>query len=125
MAEPTVIHLPELPQRITREQALAALEILGLPSSVSNYELDCTDGITVGLLAHDSEGRRLRVGDGPAIITVQIPFANEQPDTGDEDPAPVYFLESRAALTTEQCAEIRRRWRELYSDVVHREHPEP
>ncbi|MFE3855290.1 hypothetical protein ACFXPN_29680 [Streptomyces griseorubiginosus] len=75
MAEPTVIHLPKLPERITREQALAALEILGLPSSVSTYELDSTDGLTVGLLAQDSEGRKLAVGDGPAIITVQIPFA--------------------------------------------------
>lgn len=77
MAEATVIHLPELPESITREQALAAMEILGLPSSVSTYELDCKDGITVGLLAEDIEGRKLRVGDGPAIITVQIPFAQE------------------------------------------------
>lgn len=75
MAEATVIHLPELPESITREQALATLEILGLPSSVSTYELDCMDGITVGLLAQDTEGNKVRVGDGPALITVQIPFA--------------------------------------------------
>jgi hypothetical protein len=75
MAEATVIHLPELPESITREQALAALEILGLPASVRTYELDCMDGITVGLLAQDTEGSKVRVGDGPALITVQIPFA--------------------------------------------------
>ena len=77
MAEATVIHLPELPESITREQALAAMEILGLPTSVRTCELDCMDGITVGLLAEDTEGRKVRMGDGPALITVQIPFAQE------------------------------------------------
>lgn len=75
MAEATVIQLPDLPESITREQALAALEILGLPGSVSSFELDRADGITVALLAQDAEGNKLRVGDGPALITVQIPFA--------------------------------------------------
>lgn len=70
-----MIALPDLPDAITREQALAALEILGLPSSVTQIELDHADGLTVGMLAEDSEGHKVRVGGGPAVITVQIPFA--------------------------------------------------
>lgn len=69
-----MIELPELPDSITREQALAALEVLGLPSSVRTFELDYIDGLTVGFLAEDTEGNRVKVGDGPALITVQIPF---------------------------------------------------
>lgn len=70
-----MIELPDLPNAITREQALAALEILGLPSSVTQIELDHADSLTVGLLAEDAQGRKIKVGDGPAMITVQIPFA--------------------------------------------------
>ncbi|GHI91290.1 hypothetical protein [Streptomyces olivaceus] len=70
-----MIALPDLPDSITREQALAALDALGLPSSVSQIELDRSDGLTVGLLAEDAEGNRVKVGGGPAIITVLIPFA--------------------------------------------------
>ncbi|GGV86766.1 hypothetical protein GCM10010294_67800 [Streptomyces griseoloalbus] len=72
-----MIQLPELPESITREQARAALDALGLPGSVTTFELDHVDGLTVGLLAQDTEGRKVRVGDGPALITVQIPFATE------------------------------------------------
>jgi len=70
-----VIELPELPESITREQSLAALDALGLPGSVTYYELDCRDGLTVGLVAQDAEGRKPMVGDGPALITVHIPFS--------------------------------------------------
>lgn len=70
-----MIQLPELPDSITREQALAVLDVLGLPGSVTQIELDHRDGLTVGLLAEDGEGRKLKVGSGPALITVQIPFA--------------------------------------------------
>lgn len=70
-----MIELPELPNSITREQAIAALEILGLPSSVTTFELDHVDGLTVGLLAQNTDGHKIRVGSGPALITVQIPFA--------------------------------------------------
>ncbi|MFC8985169.1 hypothetical protein [Streptomyces sp. NPDC057115] len=66
---------PDLPEVITREQALAALEALGLPSGVRTIELHCTEGLTVCLLAQDAEGRMVQVGNGPALITVQIPFA--------------------------------------------------
>ncbi|MGA5605933.1 hypothetical protein ACPCUF_33790 [Streptomyces griseoincarnatus] len=69
-----MIQMPDLPDSITRAQALAACEALGLPSSVRTFELDCKDGLTVGFLAEDTEGRRISVGDGPALITVQIPF---------------------------------------------------
>lgn len=71
----TVIEMPDLPESITREQARTALEVLGLPGSVTSYELDCGEGLTVGLVAQDEKGRKITVGDGPAIITVQIPFA--------------------------------------------------
>lgn len=70
-----MIELPDLPDSITRGQAMAALDVLGLPGSVTQIELDHRDGLTVGLLAEDSEGHKLKVGNGPALITVQIPFA--------------------------------------------------
>ncbi|WP_121710116.1 hypothetical protein [Streptomyces sp. E5N91] len=70
-----MIRLPDLPNSITRAKVLAALAALGLPGSVRYLELDYTDGLTVGLLAEDAKGRKVKVGDGPAIITVQIPFS--------------------------------------------------
>ncbi|RMB81289.1 hypothetical protein [Streptomyces shenzhenensis] len=70
-----MIELPDLPESITHEQARAALAVLGLLGSVRSIELDCMDGLTVGLLAQDAEGRKVKVGNGPALITVQIPFA--------------------------------------------------
>ena len=70
-----MIRLPDLPNSITRAKVLAALTSLGLPGSVRYLELDYNDGLTVGLMAEDDKGRKVSVGNGPAIITVQIPFS--------------------------------------------------
>ncbi|MFM9634366.1 hypothetical protein ACKI10_43295 [Streptomyces galilaeus] len=72
MADTTFV-LPPLPQAISRDQARAALDLLGLPVSIREVTLGVY-GATVTLLAKDADGRPLQVGDDAAYITVSLPY---------------------------------------------------
>ena len=76
--------LPDLPEVITLDQARAALAALGLPRNVRSLTMHATEGVTVTLLAQDTEGQRVTVGDDALHITAHVPYGAPPPSPGDK-----------------------------------------
>ncbi|MFJ5059036.1 hypothetical protein ACIP96_06405 [Streptomyces nigra] len=68
--------MPQLPDAITIDQARAVLDVLGLPHTVRTLTLHATEGVTVTLLARDTDGRVVKVGDDALYITAHIPHGD-------------------------------------------------
>ncbi|MET8399585.1 hypothetical protein [Streptomyces sp900116325] len=70
------------PQRITRAQALAALDALGIPHTVTELRLDASTGADVTLYARNADGRAIAHGDRPVTVSLHIPFGEEATPDG-------------------------------------------
>lgn len=64
-------NIPELPKTVTREQTLAALDVLGLTHDVASIALN-RHALLVATYARDHAGRHIVKGDSFVMMTLEV-----------------------------------------------------
>ncbi|MEU0133387.1 hypothetical protein ABZ172_05000 [Streptomyces sp. NPDC006296] len=74
-SQPTTVQLPTIPAHVSRDTLRDICQLLGLdPGNVLELRLGLHD-ITATLYLSEPGGHKIKYGDGPAMIVVDIPIA--------------------------------------------------